>query len=388
MHKNFVFRLNQSNCASSCLSSYTQEADVIYLGVDSRLNHTMSIVERDANCKDIHSMSCTGEREVGDFNIEYSYSSRKGYLLLDDDDPITESLSVQYIIVSPHDLQCFGDGTLQFLAWELGMGWNTILMNWLLVFNKPDEIAYVRHTKTERLQELRIPSVKASGFQSFVKTAISKLSVLIQTFFLFFFCTTLVSFTLNETQERMLQFTQELSRLVARNLPINFLVTTHVLDSFIFCPLMVGKFFFLIEFYKGDRFLAFLFMSVVWFVEVFTVMSLRSYHGITYFPRIFFLLFCLFHIYYFANPSIGFSYLAFAVIVLFIIHSMMFFWHRYELPAVAFGYINMQRPRANAAFHQGPHDLPRPPRVRRVFQVSFDAMISSDTSLFRTAPSS
>jgi len=185
-----------------------------------------------------------------------------------------------------------------------------------------------------------------------------------------------VSFTLNETQERMLEFTQELSRRVARNLPINFLVTTHVLDSLIFCPLMVGKFFFLIEFYKGDRFLAFLFMSVVWFVEVFTVLSLRSFHGITYFPRIFFLLFCLFHIYYFANPSIGFSYLAFWVIVLFIVHSMMFFWHRYELPAVAFGYINVRRPRANPVLRQqhqehqrSPPDPPAtPPNVRRMFR--------------------
>lgn len=272
MHKNFVFRLNQSNCASSCLSNYTQEADIIYLGVDSRLNHTVSIVERGADHKNADSMSCIGESEESDFNIEYSYSSRKGYLLLQDDDPMLESLSVQYIMVSPDDLQCFGDGALQFLVWELGLGWNTILMNWLLVFNKPDEVSYIRHTKTKRMQELVIPSVQASGFQFFVQAAMTKISVLVQTSFLFFFCTTLVSFTLNETQERMLQFTEELSRRVARNLPINFLVTTHVLDSLIFCPLMVGKFFFLIEFYKGDRFLAFLFMSVVWFVEVFTVL--------------------------------------------------------------------------------------------------------------------
>lgn len=272
MHKNFVFRLNHSNSASLCLSNYTQEADIIYLGVDSRLNRTMSTVKRRPVPKSHDSHSCIAESEAGDFNIEYSYSKRRGYLMLNDDDPILESLSVQYIIVSPEDLRCFGDGALQFLVWELGMGWNTILMNWLLVFNKPDEVSFIRHTKTQRLQEIAIPSIKTSGFQSFARATMTKLGVLVQTSFLFFFCTTLVSFTLNETQERMLQFTEELSRRVARNLPINFLVTTHVLDSLIFCPLMVGKFFFLIEFYKGDRFLAFLFMSVVWFVEVFTVM--------------------------------------------------------------------------------------------------------------------
>jgi hypothetical protein len=51
--------------------------------------------------------------------------------------------------------------------------------------------------------------------------------------------------------------------------------------------------------------------------------------------------------------------------VLFIAHSMMFFWHRYELPAVAFGYINIQRPRANATLQPPDPVLQTPPRVQR-----------------------
>ncbi len=105
------------------------------------------------------------------------------------------------------------------------------------------------------------------------------------------------------------------------------------------------------------------------------VSSLRSYQGITFFPRMFFLLFCLFHIYYFANPY-GFAYTALVVNGLFMWHSMVFFWHRYELPAVALGRVTVDRPRlqwddgrstmGESAFQsppprQPPQDEPSPP---------------------------
>jgi hypothetical protein len=56
------------------------------------------------------------------------------------------------------------------------------------------------------------------------------------------------------------------------------------------------------------------------------------------------LLFCLFHIYHFANPY-GFGYTALMVVGCFMCHSMLFFWHRYELPAVAYGLVTVDRPR-------------------------------------------
>jgi hypothetical protein len=78
--------------------------------------------------------------------------------------------------------------------------------------------------------------------------------------------------------------------------------------------------------------------------------SLRSWQGMAFFPRIFFLLFCLFHVYHFANPF-GFGYTALATVALFMLHSMLFFWHRYELPAVARGWVTMDRPRMNNMNH-------------------------------------
>eukprot|EP00980_Cylindrotheca_fusiformis_P010716 scaffold2401_cov111-Cylindrotheca_fusiformis.AAC.8 len=378
MHKNFVFRINQTNCASACLSGFKLEADLVHLSISSKHNSSYTFLNKQSSLPAVDSVEYEGAKvgtcdstdarnQVAPGSIEYSFSSKtKGYLFLEPNDPLLESLTVQYVVVSAHDLKCFGDGPLQFLIWNLGIGWDTILLNWLLVFKEPDQPAYVYHSKTKRLLELELPSTPSTSFTTYyLRVALAKIGVLIQTSFLFFFCTTLVSFTLNETQERMLEFTQELSIRVGQNLPLGNLVTTHVLNSLIFCPLMVGEFFFLIEFYHGDRFLAFLFMSLVWCAEVYTVLSLRSFHGITYFPRLLFLLFCLFHIYYFANPQIGFSYIAFSVAVLFIVHSMIFFWHRYELPAVAFGYINIQRPRANSRQQPEQPVLQTPPRVQR-----------------------
>jgi len=63
-----------------------------------------------------------------------------------------------------------------------------------------------------------------------------------------------------------------------------------------------------------------------------------------YFPAVFFLLFLLFHIYFFSFPF-GFSYTALTSTSCFIFHSMLFFWNRYELPAVAHRMVTAENPR-------------------------------------------
>lgn len=79
------------------------------------------------------------------------------------------------------------------------------------------------------------------------------------------------------------------------------------------------------------------------------VRSLRTKQGIHFFPRIFYLLFSLFHFYYFSFPF-GFSYLALFTSFGFMLHSMLFFWHRYELPAVFLGRVNPEHPRQGVPF--------------------------------------
>ena len=99
----------------------------------------------------------------------------------------------------------------------------------------------------------------------------------------------------------------------------------------------MGILFFLFEFFS-DQLLAFLVLSVVWLSEIFSVICLRTYPTISFFPRAFFFYFSLFHIYFFSFPF-GFSYLALFTAVLFIQHSMIFCWNNYEIPALESGVI-------------------------------------------------
>jgi len=63
-----------------------------------------------------------------------------------------------------------------------------------------------------------------------------------------------------------------------------------------------------------------------------------------FFPRVFFLYFTLFHVYFFPCP-IGFTYASLASTTLFLFHTMLFFLNRYELPALHSGLITPHIPR-------------------------------------------
>ena len=104
-----------------------------------------------------------------------------------------------------------------------------------------------------------------------------KLLVLLSTLLIFFLTTSLVSFTFQETQDRMLDFTFQLQNRVRLRQPLGGLIVGHVLDNLVFVPIMVGTVFFLIEFYNDDKFLAFTILSMVWICEVFSAIRYDIY---------------------------------------------------------------------------------------------------------------
>ena len=81
-----------------------------------------------------------------------------------------------------------------------------------------------------------------------------------------------------------------------------------------------------------------------------------------YFPLFFYFLFALFHYYHISFPY-GFSYAALTTSMCFMMHSMLFFWHRYELPAVFLGRVNPDHLRAGAGIHNNT-PIPSPPMAR------------------------
>ena len=178
---------------------------------------------------------------------------------------------------------------------------------------------------TNNLRQIRRRGEGDGGYPR-VRFLIFKVGVMLTTLFLFFTTTSLVSFTLRSTQNRMLRFTFLLQQRVSAGAPYHALVIQHVLSSLIFVPVMVGILFFLFEFFN-DHVLAVAVLTIVWVCEVYTVVCMRTLETLTFFPQVFFLYFTLFHIYFLSSPQ-GFCHLALLTAVCFLGHAMVFFWGR------------------------------------------------------------
>ena len=311
--------------------------------------------------------------------IIYSYSHTQGLLRLQPSLQHTHNISTQFIIVSPTDVNCFGEPFTQSIIFRF-IGPDTVILNWILglqssfsslhssttstttsttatIHHQHDRPRFVYHWKTHKELDLDIydmdhyafSSISSSNSRSSTTTATTmyeavspslpvatmnmllsssswvgignnqypfyrlirflsfKLLVLASTLLIFFLTTSLVSFTFQETQDRMLEFTFQLQSRVRANLPLGSLILDHVLENLVFVPIMVGMIFFLIEFYGDDKFLAFMVLSMVWICEVYSAISVRSDQGMHFFPRVFFLYFTLFHVYFFSCP-VGVSF--------------------------------------------------------------------------------
>ncbi|CAM9250929.1 unnamed protein product [Discosporangium mesarthrocarpum] len=269
----------------------------------------------------------------------YLYSLEKGFLMLRPDLREKHGIMTANVTISVDD-SCIGGKVIQALIKDF-VGYDTVVMNWLISLYGGQGFLY--SVQNNELFNLNYAAEFLESTENLYKFLVFKVGVLFTTLFLFFTTTTLVSVTLRETQERMLKFTFLLQHHVRNRLPYAPLVFTHVVESLVFVPIMVGILFFLFEFFS-DQLLAFMVLSVVWLCEVYSVISVRTTMCIRFFPQVFFLYFTLFHIYFFSFPF-GFSYLALMTTVLFLEHSMLFFWNRYEVPALQSGTVSAAQPR-------------------------------------------
>ena len=331
-HVSFVYRQGVRSIPNGCLETipnFDKRADVIHVHLldDHQESYARALDEE----------SCLSNAT----NIHYSFSKTRGFLLLPTETLQKHNISTQLVGVSRTNTQCFGEPFLQRIVFGV-VGPDTVIINWLLVLG--DGLLYNPRTNVmqESLQTNHLSLWRTPGVSG--RILVEKAGVVLTSILLFFFTTTLTSFTLRETQQRMLEFTIQLQNHVREHRSLGKLIFMHVMENLVFVPIMVGMMFFLIEFYGGDKVLAFMVQSVVWICEVFSVVSLRSQEGLRFFPRIFFLLFLVFHVYLFSCPH-GFSYTALASTVAFLLHSMLFFWNRYELAAVAHGFVTLEHPR-------------------------------------------
>jgi hypothetical protein len=258
------------------IAGFQDNFDVLQIAIgDEDVNESYAYFLSDSNAYDASSEGTEKTcRELDDaFEPDYSYSQAKGLLLLPPTTQKKHNVLVQRVIVSRRDTSCFGEDFLQGLVFRV-VGPNTVELNWLLALN--DGVGYIlpnggqiidlsRHasdfyfllpkawgTLTAVQQEYSSGGDQTQQFRgrSFI---VFKLSVLGASTFLFFVTTTLVAFTLKETQDRMLFFTFHLQQSVRQGNPIGHLIASHVIENTVFVPIMLGTIFFLIEFYDGDK---------------------------------------------------------------------------------------------------------------------------------------
>ncbi|GLT30545.1 hypothetical protein SLA2020_053390 [Shorea laevis] len=267
------------------------------------------------------------EKRSKGFEPTYLYTMEKGYFLLPEGARSRHSIRTINISISARH-PCFGNRWQQLLINRF-VGYDTILMNSLL--NSPGQ-GYLYNFQTKEFYNLSYAQEPPEGPARFGDYLVTKCGVLMMSLFVFFTTTMSVSFTLRETQTRMLKFTVQLQHHARHRLPTFQLIFVHVIESLVFVPIMIGILFFLFEFYD-DQLLAFMVLILVWLCELFTLISVRTPISMKFFPRFFLLYFLVFHIYFFSY-AYGFSYLALSTTAAFMQHLILYFWNRFEVPAL------------------------------------------------------
>ncbi|KAG8383331.1 hypothetical protein BUALT_Bualt04G0001400 [Buddleja alternifolia] len=267
------------------------------------------------------------EKRSKAFEPAYLYTMEKGYFLLPEEARSKHNISTMNISISARH-SCFGNRWQQLLINRL-VGYDTILMNSLL--DSPGQ-GYLYNYQTKEFYNLTYAHEQPENSAKVGDYLVTKCGVLMMSLFVFFTTTMSVSFTLRETQTRMLKFTVQLQHHARHRLPTFQLIFVHVIESLVFVPIMIGILFFLFEFYD-DQLLAFMVLILVWICELFTLISVRTPISMKFFPRFFLLYFLVFHIYFFSY-TYGFSYLALSTSAAFMQHLILYFWNRFEVPAL------------------------------------------------------
>jgi len=214
--------------------------------------------------------------------VLYSYSQTEGFLRLPPDIRSKHGIKTQYVLINTSDKSCFGmehqsANLMRFFVRHVLE--DTIVMNWLLALHDGD--GYILHLRNHHIVDLRFASDHLSittmlsnnnsnRQRSYFRFLLFKCGVLFINMLVFCVTTTLVSFTLRQTQQRMIQFTFLLQLHIRNRMPFSRLIFTHIVESLVFVPITVGTIFFLIEIFLQNQLLAIMVLSIVWICEVFS----------------------------------------------------------------------------------------------------------------------
>lgn len=180
---------------------------------------------------------------------------------------------VMYDVIVSKDHSCLGGSSfIAKLLTSYLTGYDTVVINWAIaVFGTR---GYMYNILTQELYSLNyaldflsLPRLhrptnpdKPDQYLPWLYDKIwSNFCILFMTWALFFTTSTIVSFMLRETQSRMLKFTFLLQLHVSNRIPYAVLIFTHLMETLVFVPIMIGIVFLMVQFFK-DQFVRFSFI--------------------------------------------------------------------------------------------------------------------------------
>lgn len=289
-----------------------------------------AIINEDSNANaniNINNNANSNNNEIielkSSIGTRYRFSRERGFLLLSDASLRKLNVSIMQLYL-PRDDPCLG-GPLSHSALERLVGYDTVVVNAFARTNS----GYVLALNSRRVINLNHVQL-ASMAPSLSSKILWKFGAVLTAVFIV--CTTgaLVAFTLKEVQVRMIKLTMDLQLSMRYRHGYGRIILRYALDALVFVPIVAGMLFFLFEFFD-DQALAFAVLCIAWLCEFAASGSTRHWVSRLYLPRLFFCYFGGFHLYFFSFP-LGFTWIALATSIAFMLHAALTVWNRCELP--------------------------------------------------------
>lgn len=285
----------------------------------------------------------------------YMFAKERGFLLLKKE--VREKHRIKDCAFSLQ-LDCFGSSYLMYIL-DNFVGYDTVMVNTFMQWTGKETQGFMRSDWSNRVVDLA--ANRDSHNETANAEALRRFWMAMVIGLLYLVSTILLNRAVCESQNRTMLLSKGIQQRLKRGLPYLLFFVHHLLGILVFIPLLLGMLFSFAPIYQ-DHFLTFMVLTAVWLCELVAVVAVRTEASARGFPRNFFIYFVCFHVYLFSYPS-GFVFLAAAVMIVFMLHSILFYWNRYEVPALNSGSISASRPqetRINAEL-----DMPLPSLATR-----------------------
>ncbi|XP_076440829.1 membralin-like isoform X2 [Babylonia areolata] len=268
------------------------------------------------------------EKYIVEYALEY------GFLRLSPKTRQRLNITVMLVTLDPLTEQCFGDGLSRFLLDEF-LGYDHILMSSIKQLAEQEENkGFLRNVVT-------------GEHYRFVSMWMARSSYLAAAFIMLVF-TVSVSTLLRYSHHQIFMFIVDLLHMLEMNVTVAFpaapLLT--VILALVGMEAIMSEFF-------NDTTTAFYIILIVWMADQYDAICCHTNISKRHWLRFFYMYHFAFYAYHYRFNG-QFSGLALFTSWLFIQHSMVYFFHHYELPAI------LQQQRIQELLHQSPPPAPTP----------------------------